>query len=350
MANVSVLFDRYTKGYTMAESYSMASRMLGWMDVIIGDPKTRIVIPKTTLASFAASADSVHNDVRLNWSTSLEYRSRLFSIERKLVDTLAPTQPWAAIDSVAGSGTIFQTVSYSYVDGGLMSGTYRYRLRMIDSMGGFAYSDSISATMPGSALPIQLTTFIGEADGAGGIRLAWATAGETNNYGFYIERRVAGLSPYSAVSPLVPGAGTSLEGHSYFWTDTTTAPGDYFYRIRQVDLDGAVHYSAEIRVALTGVLGVREQVVPRVFALNQNYPNPFNPATAITFSVDKNEHADLKVYNMLGQEVAVLFDGPAEAGRLYARSFDGSTLGSGEYICRLATASRIAEKKMLLVK
>jgi hypothetical protein len=350
MAIVSILFDRYTKGYTMAESYYMASRMLGWMDVIVGDPKTRIILPKTTVASFAANEDSSLNQVRLNWTTSMEYRNRIFDIERKMVDTLSTSQPWSAIDSVGGSGTCLEPAYYSYVDGGMVGGTYRYRLRMIDSSGNSICSDSISVTMASSALPIQLASFAGEAIGAREVHLAWTTASEVNNYGFYIERRSAGSPRCSAVSSMIPGAGTSLEGHHYSWIDTMIAAGDYRYRIRQIDLDGTVHYSPEIRVTITGVLGVHEQDAPRIFSLSQNYPNPFNPTTAVSFTVEKNEHAALKVYNMLGQEVALLFDGPAEPGRNYTLSFDGSALSSGEYIYRLATGSRIAEKKMMLVK
>jgi hypothetical protein len=267
-----------------------------------------------------------------------------------MVDTLSSPQPWAVIDSVAGGGTNFLPASYSYTDSEMIVGAYRYRLKMIDSLGGYAYSDSISATVSSSSLPIQLASFTGEVLGTNGVHLAWTTMSEVNNFGFYIERRLASSPKGSIVSPFVPGAGTSLEEHRYSWIDATVEAGDYRYRIRQIDLDGTVHYSPEIRVVLAGVLDVSENAAPRVFSLLQNYPNPFNPTTEITFSVDKSERATLKIYNMLGQEVAALFDGVAEPGRYYTVSFNGSLLSSGQYFYRVTTPSRIAEKKMMLIK
>lgn len=90
--------------------------------------------------------------------------------------------------------------------------------------------------------------------------------------------------------------------------------------------------------------------VPRIFALYQNYPNPFNPSTQIQFSVPKDGRATLKVYNVLGQEVATLFDETARSGQLITREFSGSTLASGVYFARLQYNGNSQVKRMMLLK
>jgi hypothetical protein len=85
------------------------------------------------------------------------------------------------------------------------------------------------------------------------------------------------------------------------------------------------------------------------FALDQNYPNPFNPTTAIRFQLPVDGGASLKVFDLLGREVAVLVDGPMSAGT-HTVSFDASELSSGVYIYRLQTAQGVLTRKMVLIK
>jgi len=90
--------------------------------------------------------------------------------------------------------------------------------------------------------------------------------------------------------------------------------------------------------------------VPAVFALSQNYPNPFNPTTEIQFTVPSDGRAVLKVFNVLGQEVATLFDGEAAAGKIHEVQFNGSNLASGVYFSRLEFGGKVQMKKMILLK
>jgi aminopeptidase N len=92
---------------------------------------------------------------------------------------------------------------------------------------------------------------------------------------------------------------------------------------------------------------VRER--PQGFALYQNYPNPFNPTTTIRFSIQNSEFVTLTVYDLLGREVAVLFDGPMEAGA-HQVTFDASRCASGAYLCRLTSGGRSASMVMTLVR
>jgi hypothetical protein len=197
-------------------------------------------------------------------------------------------------------------------------------------------------------LPIQLSSFTVQMSEANDVRLEWNTVSEVNNYGFYVERRGDEEGSFSELAnAFVAGNGTTLTPQSYSYVDNTTGPGVWYYRLRQVDLDGTVNYTDPVRASkLTGVA----ENAPREFALMQNYPNPFNPSTEVKFSVATTGHATLDVYNMLGQKVATLFNGVAEAGKYYGVKFDATQLASGTYMYRLQSADKSELKKMMLVR
>jgi hypothetical protein len=108
------------------------------------------------------------------------------------------------------------------------------------------------------------------------------------------------------------------------------------------------------------VVGVKQgDELPTSFLLEQNYPNPFNPLTIINYQLPVANWVTLKVYNILGQEVATLVDENKAAGK-YDVQFDGSQLSSGVYFYRLTTGdhstsspneqSFISTKKLLMIK
>ncbi|MFZ0454013.1 MAG: T9SS type A sorting domain-containing protein [Ignavibacteriaceae bacterium] len=97
-----------------------------------------------------------------------------------------------------------------------------------------------------------------------------------------------------------------------------------------------------------GVIEVKG-AAPSEFKLSQNYPNPFNPTTKIEYSVPKSGFVSLKVYNLLGQEVATLFSGNQKAGN-YVATFDGSDLASGVYMYKLQSDKVSLTKKFVLMK
>jgi len=94
--------------------------------------------------------------------------------------------------------------------------------------------------------------------------------------------------------------------------------------------------------------------VPAVFALEQNYPNPFNPCTTIRYALPRGGDVLLTVYDVLGQRVAVLVDGPQDAGEHSVvwdgRDDTGEEAASGMYLYRLEAEKSAAVKKMVLVK
>jgi len=131
----------------------------------------------------------------------------------------------------------------------------------------------------------------------------------------------------------------------------------YWWRVRAYNNAGWGTYS-EIRHFTISSTGVGDEgILTYNIKLNQNYPNPFNPNTAIRFEISKTSFVALKVYDVLGQEIATLVDENRVAGQ-YQVDFDGSKLPSGVYFYRLqvvvssSTSEKIfAEtKKLLLMK
>lgn len=211
-------------------------------------------------------------------------------------------------------------------------------------------SDGVAATIDAirvatgwseAPLPVQLTNFAAVA-GRSGVDLTWSTATEVNNYGFEIERRAVQGNDEWTVVGFVRGAGTSTAPQEYSYSDFGLDAGRYAYRIKQIDFGGAYTYysAAEVEVG----------AMPNELALEPNYPNPFNPSTNISFTVPQDGPAVLKVFNMLGQEVATLFNEEAVAGRLYKATFDASSLPTGVYVSRLEFGGQAVMRKMLFVK
>ena len=206
------------------------------------------------------------------------------------------------------------------------------------------------------ALPVQMASFTVSTKRLDAI-LRWTTATEVDNFGFEVERRmVSGFkvrgssSEASNVKPetawsrvgFVSGAGTSTSPKDYLFLDRNVPSGRYGYRIKQVDHSGSTSYftAAEVEIGLA----------PKELSLGSNYPNPFNPSTTIEFTLPENGKARLKVFDMIGQEVATLFDQNAEAGRLYQATFSASTLPSGLYFYRLNFGDQSIVRRMALVK
>lgn len=92
-----------------------------------------------------------------------------------------------------------------------------------------------------------------------------------------------------------------------------------------------------------------ENISPASFNLSQNYPNPFNPATKITYSIPNESQVNLKIYDVMGREVAVLVNGRQQAGT-YEVNFNAASLASGTYFYKLTAGDFVSVKKMILLK
>jgi hypothetical protein len=104
----------------------------------------------------------------------------------------------------------------------------------------------------------------------------------------------------------------------------------------------------ETRIALTSVEQA-DNLIPAKFELSQNYPNPFNPSTQITYSIPKGGMVTLKVFNLLGQEVATLVNQNQNAGN-YVVNFNASSLSSGIYMYRIQADNTSLTRKMVVLK
>ncbi len=96
-------------------------------------------------------------------------------------------------------------------------------------------------------------------------------------------------------------------------------------------------------------VGVEDEFTPTSYFLEQNYPNPFNPSTKINYGLKESGFVSLKVYNILGTEVATLVNEYKPAGN-YKVDFDASQLASGVYIYSLKTNNFVQTRKMILEK
>lgn len=112
------------------------------------------------------------------------------------------------------------------------------------------------------------------------------------------------------------------------------------------EIRGQVGFGSDV---VTAIERISDQV-PETFQLFQNYPNPFNPSTSISFSVPSQMRLSLKIYNMLGQEIAALLDEVGQAGS-FTLTFDASSLPSGVYFYRLlGEHGLVRTQKMTLLK
>jgi hypothetical protein len=108
---------------------------------------------------------------------------------------------------------------------------------------------------------------------------------------------------------------------------------------------------ANTRFVVNPLIGIgnNNTEIPNVYSLSQNYPNPFNPVTQIKFGIPKQGFVTLKVYDILGREVAQLVNTVKAAGT-YVIDFDASKLASGTYFYRIESGSFTDVKKMVLIK
>lgn len=196
-------------------------------------------------------------------------------------------------------------------------------------------------------VPVQLASFTA-APTDKEVILKWKTASEKNNYGFEVEKSTSGIS--SAASSWAPigfinGSGTTTEEKNYSFIDENVYSGKYFYRLKQIDFDGSVEYSKILEVDLNN---------PIAFSLNQNFPNPFNPETIISFTLPEAMFINLKIYDMLGNEVQTLVNEKKDGGVHQITFNGGDRLSSGIYLYSLHAASDAGifkqTKRMMLIK
>ncbi|MEM1271211.1 MAG: lamin tail domain-containing protein, partial [Bacteroidota bacterium] len=144
-------------------------------------------------------------------------------------------------------------------------------------------------------LPVELTSFTVEPAGAETVLLTWTTATETNNAGFFVERRAFDVAGGQVAGSgwmelgFVEGAGTTVEAQTYRFQAGELAPGRYAFRLRQVDFDGTTAFSPSVEVRVA---------VPGVFAVSPAYPNPFSDVSTVVFAVRETQPITARVFDL----------------------------------------------------
>jgi len=205
-------------------------------------------------------------------------------------------------------------------------------------------------------LPVFLTYFRGTPE-PDGIRLDWRTESEIDNAYWIIER--AELPDSLSLEKAAFQSLASMRGQNttpsftvYQYLDNSAEPGKtYAYRLTDISLQGTAFAHDPIVVT---------HAIPGKFALHRNYPNPFNPTTQIRFELPVTSHVDIRVYNVLGQEVQKLMDsdvGPGFHAAIWdGRNKQGRTVSSGVYIYRMVAKSTdgsrkfVTSRKMMMLK
>ena len=152
------------------------------------------------------------------------------------------------------------------------------------------------------------------------------------------------METYPVCAPRLEIDGNMATVHYLYYDDPR--PGVSLFDENDFDPTGAWKYNS-YSFALT--TGVNDDIVVNNFELQQNYPNPFNPNTNIKYSLAERSVVSLKVYDVLGNEVATLVNASQEAGA-YDVNFNAANLASGLYIYTLKTGDFSATKKMMLLK
>jgi hypothetical protein len=130
--------------------------------------------------------------------------------------------------------------------------------------------------------------------------------------------------------------------------ELTDGLGGRMFAPRELDGVGSIKITSnEVRVFSVKFVG--EGILPKAFALRQNYPNPFNPSTTIKYHLPFDTRVTLKVFNIIGQEVATLVNEVQKVG-YKSVTFDASSLASGTYFYRLEAGGFTSVKKLLLIK
>jgi hypothetical protein len=137
---------------------------------------------------------------------------------------------------------------------------------------------------------------------------------------------------------------TGITEGEYFMRIVTSVTGDVNYNLINTQNDASV-----VAKRTYNDVGYTGQEIPVIYDLSQNYPNPYNPATTINYQLPKNGFVTVKVYDILGKEVATLVNEQKTQGR-YAVNFNASHLASGVYIYQLRVNDYVSSKKMLLLK
>ncbi|MDQ7065410.1 MAG: prolyl oligopeptidase family serine peptidase [candidate division KSB1 bacterium] len=193
-------------------------------------------------------------------------------------------------------------------------------------------------------VPVEFVSFEYEVRGQD-VVLKWRTASESNNFGFYVERKTH-ATDWREIG-FVPGQGTTARPQNYDFVDQQLSPGHYAYRLRQVDSNGQIEYSPVLEV----------DILPAVdYQLLPGYPNPMRMATVfrIFFPRPTSKPAVLHIFNLLGERIWEAIVPGAETGwyevRWGGRDARGRIVPPGTYFCKLTAGNQIRVQRLQVLR
>ena len=191
-------------------------------------------------------------------------------------------------------------------------------------------------------VPITLLELKGKLNNNLTVLLNWATATESNNKGFYVERSETGGQGNWQTIGFVAGAGTSSTKKDYSLTDKNILLNKiYYYRLRQADIDGNFSYSNEIVV--------RVKDLQKDKLLLTNFPNPFKTVSTIKYNIPYSGMVSLKIFDIAGKEVSSIVNGFQQSG-LYTKEFNAGGINSGIYFCKLVFDGETITNRIMLIR
>ncbi len=167
--------------------------------------------------------------------------------------------------------------------------------------------------------------------------LEW-NGGDYKQADYYVLEKSSKNSEYV---PLIKIDADNLDEKNYSCLDQKDESSEViYYRVKQVDKDGSVVYSSQVKVG---------QGLYEPFIVEQNYPNPFNPKTSIVVELLEDTEVKIIVYNLEGKEIVRLYEGSLSKG-VHKFTFDATDLPSGVYLYKIETPEYSQTKKMVLTK
>ena len=186
-------------------------------------------------------------------------------------------------------------------------------------------------------------------------KLLWSLNAELDIAGYEIWRKIIPFGGSGSYTLLTTVSNTTTSFIDYDIMLVGTSEGKVFYKLRAKDyLPNYSAYTYEVIYNYSGINKMSIGTDPKSFEVFGNYPNPFNPSTTISFSIPEQSFVTLKIYDMLGREVAELVNEELEIGS-FEKTFDAISLASGIYVYRI-TAMKDGKilfnesRQMLLIK
>lgn len=216
---------------------------------------------------------------------------------------------------------------------------YHYRMKAYDSDSNeVVLGDMTFMTEPENPLAVELAGFSGRILRPGEVQLNWSILSSDGIARFDVEhKRGAAFQVVESVAPI----GDAGDAGDYSVRVEDVDYGAQTFRLRIVELDGAITYSPEVELMLE---------LPGGFVVTDLYPNPFTSTTGFTLTVRETQPVTVEVYNLAGQRVGVVFDGVVDATSPRRFEFDGSGLAGGVYFYRVRGENFVATDRMVLVK